>query len=395
MSRYFTEDQMADRGGYGCLARGMTYILIATFAVVGVIILLLAIGWIVSGPVSASDYDRAPVCAGPPSDSCKFVGSGTITYVKQSANSTEFGVDVSGKKYAEFYTENATADLTAGEPVTVEIWRDDVVAITPPDGARRVTTLEPHVQATNYVLPIVALLMVPFSGWLVWSQVRTLLRARRRLHAARANPPTLPVEVTQFAESLGKSPMTNGSHWDVTVTPVPALARSAIRAPAAVIGLLVLAFPVILVAVTGGHPPTSGRAAGAYWGAIVMLPVLAVLIGGALIYQRLFVANVKLASSGGGLGVTEWNRTARRWARGEVAGVAILTLRRISQSRLFRRVYFLDRNAQVLEKLNGDLFRVADIEALARSLGARVYKNEDGPYDERLVSDLFRRKLRS
>ncbi|HET7465116.1 MAG TPA: hypothetical protein VFL29_00470 [Candidatus Dormibacteraeota bacterium] len=391
MSRYFTENQMADRGGYGCLARGMTYILIATFAVVGVVILLLGIGWIFSGPISASDYDRAPVCTGPPRDSCKFVGSGTITYARQSASNTEFGVDVLGKQYSNFYTNNGAAELSPGEPVTVEIWRNDVVAITPPDGGRLVTTLEPHVQATNYVLPVVALVMVPFSGWLVWSQLSTVLRARRRLHAARANPPSLPVEVTQFAESLSKSEATDGSNWDVTVTPVPAMAKSAIRTPSVWVGLAVLALPILLVAVTGGHPPTSGRGAGAYWGAVVTLPLLAALLGGALIYQRLFIANVRLASSGGSLSVTEWNRTAHQWARGEVAGVALLTLTRISQSRLIRRVYFLNRKAEVLEQMNGDLFRVADIEALARSLGARTYKNEDGPYDERLVSQLFRK----
>jgi hypothetical protein len=394
VSRYFTEDQMADTGGYGCLARWMTYFLVATFVVVGLIIGLLGIGWIFNGPISAGDYDQAPVCTGSPGDSCRYIAAGTITHADQQTSNTEFSVDVNGKEYSNFYTNDARPELSGGEPVTVEIWRQDVVAITPPDGTRITTTLEPHVQTSNYVLPIVAVVMVPFFGWFVWSRLSTLRRARRRLHAAHKHPPTLPTEVTEFARSLRAGATSNGSHWDVTVTPVRAMARPVVRTTGAWIALVVLALPLVLVTLTGGHPPSSGRAAGWYWSSVVVLPSLVVFILGAFLYRRMFLANVKLSTSSGMLSVTEWNRSAHQWPVGEVAGVAVLTLTKPAQPRNFRRVYFLDRDAGVLEQINGDMFRVADIENLASSMGARVFKNEDEAYDERLVSTLFRKARR-
>jgi hypothetical protein len=163
----------------------MTYLAAAVLFTVGVVMALLTIAWVVTGPIAEGSYSHAPRCAVVVTDSCRGFVTGQITHASISGGRTDFGVTASGHSYKTNVTENGAPDLQVGEAVQVELWQGSVVAITLPGGQRMITASDPEWQAGNYGLPIVGVIMVPVLSFFGVRQLRGALQGTRALRAAR------------------------------------------------------------------------------------------------------------------------------------------------------------------------------------------------------------------
>src|SRR5258705_5259670 len=154
MVAYFSDEQLSHPGGRGRLARGMTYLAAVVFFGVAVVMALLTIAWVVTGPVAEASYSHAARCAAVVTDSCRGFVTGQITHASISGGRTDFGVTAGGHSYKSNVTENGAPDLKVGQTVQVEVWQGSVVAVTVLGGKRFITASGPEWQASNHGPPV-------------------------------------------------------------------------------------------------------------------------------------------------------------------------------------------------------------------------------------------------
>jgi hypothetical protein len=390
MARTFSFDQLSQPGGFGRFARGMTYGLVAVCFAVALVFAFLILGWLVTGPIELATYGRAPRCTGAFTDSCRGFATGQITRASVSGGQTDFDVTVSGHSYATNLTENSAPDLAAGQELMVEVWQGAVVAITLPDGERVITGSDPEWQASNYVLPIVGVIMVPFLSIVGFQQFRSAHRAGRVARQSAARPSALPAKVVEFGDSLLAQSSRSLHGGDMVIRPSvqPGTAFQQKNVWVAAFALLVLALPIGF-ALAGGGVPTSGRAAGAFFGSLTVLPLLVVLLVALLIYRQLFLRNARLESTAGTLRVRDWAAREQTWPVSSIGGLLLISIRPAGSSRGERRLVILEKNERALANLNGAFFAAVAIENLGERLGSPVLADMSDPVDASALNQRF------
>ncbi|TMC82633.1 MAG: hypothetical protein E6J06_10490 [Chloroflexi bacterium] len=389
MAGTFTFDQLAQTGGAGRFARAMTWGLIVFLFVGALFFLLLAIAWVVTGPMEASIYDSAPRCSSGFTDSCRGFTSGQITRALISGGQTSFDVSANAHVYSHNLTENAAPDLAIGEPVGVEVWRGEVVAITLPTGDRVITGSSPDWQKSNYVIGIVGVVAVPFFTFVAISRLRSVRRAAVIARREASHPTRLPEAIVDFAAAARDRPAKFFAGADVvrpTAGPAQMLkGRNAIVFAGAVV-LLVLP---IAFAIGDGRIPQTGRSAGAFFGSVTVLPLLVLLIVGLLVYRSLLFRNARIESTQGNLRVVDWLGREETWPLSSVTGFLLARIRVSGSTRTWLRWLIVGQDRKVLVRLNGSLFRAADIEHLANGIGAPVRTETDEAVDLRRLNQQF------
>src|ERR1700681_2274476 len=114
MARTFTFEQLSQPGGFGRFARGMTYTLVVVFFAVAIVLALLTVAWLVTGPIEEASYSQAPRCGVAFTDSCRGFATGTITRASISGGQTDFDVMINAPSYTSNLTENSAPSLTVG-----------------------------------------------------------------------------------------------------------------------------------------------------------------------------------------------------------------------------------------------------------------------------------------
>jgi hypothetical protein len=390
MAGAYSSEQLAQPGGFGCLARGMTYTLVVVFFIVAIVMGLLTIAWVVTGPLELASYNRAPRCTGAFTDACRGFESGQITRASISGGQADFDVTAGGRTYTNNATENVAPDLTIGEVVQVEIWRGSVAAITLPDGARVITGWDPEWQAKNYVLPVVGVLMFPFLTFFGFRQLRAARRGGRAARQKAAQPVTLPAGISEFAESLVAEAPQSLRGGDIVVRP-SVQAGTAFRKRnllIAAFGLVVLATPIGF-AIANGRIPTTGRATGAFLGSLTVLPLVFVLIVVLIVYRQLSLRNVRLELMAGTLRVRDWAGRERSWPAASIGGLALVSVRPAGASRGEPRLVIVGKNGSALANLNGAFFDPGELVTLAERLGSPVFMDLDSTVDAGLLNERF------
>lgn len=390
MAGAYSSEQLAQPGGFGCLARGMTYTLVVVFFAVAIVMGLLTVAWVVTGPVELASYNRAPRCAAEFTDSCRGFESGQITRASISHGQTDFDVTAGGHSYSNNTTEYTAPDLTVGEAVQVEIWRGSVAAITLPDGERVITGWDPEWQAKNYVLPVVGVLMFPFLTFFGFRQLGAARRGGRAARQKAAQPATLPVGISEFAESLVSESPQALHGGDIVVRP-SAQAGTAFRKRnllIAVFGLVILASPIGF-AIADGRFPTTGRGIGALYGSLTVLPLAFLFIVGVIVYRQLSIRNVRLELMAGTLRVHDWAGREQSWPVSSIGGLALVSVRPAGASRGEPRLVIVGKNGRAVANLNGGLFDPGELVALAGRLGSPVFMDLDSTVDAGLLNRRF------
>jgi len=388
LGRTFTFDQLSQPGGFGRFARGMTYLLVLVFFIVALVLALTALGWLVTGPIAASTYDSAPRCTSGFTDSCRGFASGRITRSSPSQGQTSFDVSVNGRDYTANLTENAAPELTVGEAVGVEIWQGAVVAITFPTGDRIITGSSPDWQKNNYALPIAFVVVTQILIFVGISQLRSARRGARMARDATRNPAPFPQALEAFDRPAVDEPRPV-SIGDVTVRPTRAPIRLNRRAAMILVGAVAVLVLPILLAITAGVVPQSGRAAGSFYGAVTVLPLLAVLVVGLVIYRLLLMRNARLEVAGGELRSVDWAGRARVWPVSSISGFVLAPIRSNGSSNRWRRWLIIGSGDRVLVRFNAAFFAEDDVKRLASSLGARMAIETDQSVEVRRLNDRF------
>ena len=384
----FTFEQLAQAGGFGRFARAMTWGLIALMFVGAAVFLLLTIAWVVTGPVEAATYDRAPRCTSAFTDTCRGFADGQITRASISGGQTSFDVSANGRVYPSNLTENAAPYLTAGESVGVEFWRGEVVAITLPNGDRVITGSSPDWQKSNYVLGVVGVVAVPFLTFFGIGQVRSVRRASRVAKREESHPTPLPEGIANFAAGGGR-PATYFAGEDI-VRP-SAGPRQMLKGRNALVlagGAVLLVLPIAF-AIADGRVPQTGRSAGAFIGSLTVLPLLFLLIVGLLVYRSLLFRNVRIESSQGNVRSVDWLGREETWPASSVAGFLLARVRTAGSTRTWLRWLILGQDRKVLARLNGSFFSAVDMEHLADGIGAPVLTEIDDAVDLRQLNQRF------
>ncbi len=390
MARTFSFDQLSQPGGFGRFARGMTYGLVTICFAVALVFVFLILGWLVTGPIELATYRQAQHCPGAFTDSCRGFATGQITRASISGGQTDFDVTVNGHSYVSNLTENGAPDLVAGEDVMVEVWRSAVVAITLPNGNRVITGSDPEWQASNYVLPIVGVIMVPFLSIFGFQQLRSARRAGRVARQSAAHPSGLPAMIVEFGDLVraqSPRPMHGG---DMVIR--PSVQQGTVFQPkylwVAAFALLILIAPIGF-ALAGGRVPTTGRAAGTFFGSVTVLPLLVVLIVALLIYRQLFLRNARLESTAGTLRVRSWAGREQTWPNSSIGGLLLVSIRSAGSSRGEPRLVILTKSGTALANLNGAFFDASEIESLGERLGSPVLADTSNTVDASALNQGF------
>lgn len=381
--------QLSQPGGWGRFSRAMAYSMVVTFFVLAVFLALLTLAWVVTGPFEAQSYDNAPRCGVVFNDSCRGFATGAITRASISGGQAQFDVTVDRVVYPSNLTENAAPSLTVGESVGVELWRGSVVAITLPTGERVITGSSPDWQKSNLVIPIVGLVMTPFLSVFGFLQLRSARSARRTAGETARRMAALPSPIVDFARSLRTQPAQPEGGAEAALLPLRE-PTAVVRARHAwiffVVGGVVF-FVEIAAAVRGGGPPT-GRAAGGFYGAVTIVPVLAAFIAAMLVYRRLFVRNTRIELVQGNVRAVDWRRRTREWPASSVRGM--LLVRPLTGSNThWRRLLILGRDGTVLVRLNGEFFDEGDVERFAQSLRIPMLSDLSEPVALGLLNGQF------
>jgi hypothetical protein len=389
MVSFFSPEQMSQPGGYGRFARGMTYVAVAVFFTVALVMGLLAIAWVITGPVEKASYSHAPRCAAAFTDSCRGYVSGQITSASISDGRTEFGVTAAAHSYASNVTENSSTDLTVGEAVQVEIWRGSVVAITLPSGERVITASDPEWQASNYAVPVVGVIMFPLLSFFGVRQLGAVRRGARARRQAAAQPPALPGEVLQFADLLGSQSFPlSGGDFAVRPSVQPGTVFRPRNLWIAAFGVSVLALPIAF-AIANGSVPTNSRALGTFFGSVTVLPLLVLLIVALIVYRQLFLRNVRLESIAGTLHVRDWADREQSWPNSSIGGLLLVSVRAAGATRGEPRLVILGKSQTALANLNGAFFDGREIETLGARVGVPVLVETAAP----IVAGLLNRRF--
>jgi hypothetical protein len=390
MARFFSAEQLAQPGGFGRFARGMTYVAVTVFFMVAVVMALLTISWVVTGPIELASYKQAPQCAAAFTDSCRGFVTGQITRASIAGGQTDFDVTAGRHSYTHNLTENTAPDLTVGEALLVEVWRGSVAAVTLPDGERVITGSDPEWQAANYVLPVVGVLMFPFLSFLGFQQLRAARRGARAARQAAAQHAALPADISEFADSLVAEPPQTLRGGDIVVT--PSVQPGTVFRPRnlwiAAFGVLVLATPIGF-AIAAGRIPTTPRASGTFFGSLMMLPLLVLFILGLIGYRQLFLRNVRLELLTGTLRVRDWAGREQSWPRSSIRGLALVSVRPAGSSRGESRLVILGTSGSAVANLNGAFFDPRELATLGERLGSPVFADVDGPVDAVLLNKRF------
>jgi hypothetical protein len=368
----------------------MTYGLVAIFFVVAIVMALLTVGWLVTGPIEEATYSHAPLCTAAFTDSCRGFATGQITRASISGGQTAFDITVSAHSYVSNLTERSAPDLTVGEALLVEVWQGSVVAITLPDGERVITGSDPEWQATNYVLPVIGVLLCPFLSIVGVQQLRSARRGARVARQTALHPSTLPTKILEFADSLAAQSSQSLRGGDLVIT--PSVQPGTVFRPRnlwiAAAAMLILAAPIGF-ALAAGSAPTTGRAAGAFFGSLTVLPLLVLLIVGLLIYRQLFLRNARLESTSGALRVRDWAGREQSWPNSSIGGLLLVSIRAAGSSRGEPRLVILAKSETALANLNGAFFDTGEIESLGERLGSPVLADTSGPVDASLLNQRF------
>jgi hypothetical protein len=390
MARFFSPEQLAQTGGFGRIARGMTYVAVTVFFLVAIVMALLTIGWLVTGPIELASYKQAPHCAAAFSDSCRGFATGQITRASVSGGQSDFDVTAGGHSYTHNLSENTAPDLTVGEAAQVEVWKGSVAAITLPDGERVITGSDPEWQAANYTLPVVGVIMFPFLSFLGVQQFRAVRRGARAARQMADRPATLPANISEFADSLLAEPPQMLRGGDIVVT--PSVQSGTVFRPRniwiAAFGALVLATPIGF-AIADGRIPTTPRATGTFFGSLMVLPLLVLLILGLIAYRQLFLRNVRLELLAGTLRVRDWAGREQSWPSSSIGGLALVSVRPAGASRGAPRLVILGKNGSAVANLNGAFFDPRELANLGERLGSPAFMDLDSPVDAGLLNKRF------
>ena len=390
MTRGFSFEQLAQPGGFGRFARGMTYGLVVVCFFGAVFFALLTLAWWVTGPIELATYRHAPRCTDAFTDSCRGFATGQITRSSISGGQTSFDVTVDGSSYTSNLSENSAPDLAAGEEVMVEIWRGAVVAITLPDGERVITGSDPEWQASNYVLPIVGVIMVPFLSVVGFQQLRSARRAGKVAKQSASNPPGLPDTIVEFGDSLFAQSSRSLRGGDIVIrsSVQPGTVFQPKNLWVAAFALLVLTLPIGF-ALADGRVPTRGGAAGTFFGSLTALPLLVVLIVASVIYRQLFLRNSRLEVTAGTLLVRDWAGREQSWSDLTVSALLLLSIRPAGGTRGERRLVILGKGQTALANLNGAFFDAGQIQTLGERLGVPVLADTSNPVDASALNARF------
>jgi hypothetical protein len=390
MARFFSPEQLAQTGGFGRIARGMTYVAVTVFFLVAIVMALLTIGWLVTGPIELASYKQAPHCAAAFSDSCRGFATGQITRASVSGGQSDFDVTAGGHSYTHNLSENTAPDLTVGEAAQVEVWKGSVAAITLPDGERVITGSDPEWQAANYTLPVVGVIMFPFLSFLGVQQFRAVRRGARAARQMADRPATLPANISEFADSLLAEPPQMLRGGDIVVT--PSVQSGTVFRPRNIwivaFGALVLATPIGF-AIADGRIPTTPRATGTFFGSLMVLPLLVLLILGLIAYRQLFLRNVRLELLAGTLRVRDWAGREQSWPSSSIGGLALVSVRPAGASRGAPRLVILGKNGSAVANLNGAFFDPRELATLGERLGSPAFMDLDSPVDAGLLNKRF------
>jgi hypothetical protein len=390
MARTFTFEQLSQPGGFGRFARGMTYTLVVVFFAVAIVLALLTVAWLVTGPIEEASYSQAPRCGVAFTDSCRGFATGTITRASISGGQTDFDVMINGHSYSSNLTENSAPSLTVGEAVPVEVWRGSVVAITLPEGGRVITGSDPEWQATNYVLPVIGVIMFPFLSIVGVRQLRSARRGARVARQAAHHPSELPAKILDFAIAVGAQSSQSLRGGDLTIRPSvqPETAFQRRRVWIAAVAILVLAAPIAF-ALGAGRVPTTGRASGSFFGSLVVLPLLVLLIVTLQVYRRFFLRNAILESTSGSLRLRDWAGREQSWPLSSIGGLLLVSVRASGASRGEKRLVVLAKSGKALANLNGSFFDAGDIESLSNSVGSPVLADTSDPVEASALNQRF------